>query len=125
MKFINRGGPIKIRIGKSPECYWKTVKKNEVVDISEEYGRRLNLIELKITEGKLGDQKVETKQVEYTNDSDFYNELLKIKGIGKNTAQDIINIYPVKKQLIETIKAGEKLSFRNDVELKLRKKYGK
>ncbi len=127
MKFINNGEPIKIRIGEIDECYWKTLQKNEVIDLDPYYGRKLKLQELKTTEGQLGDQKVETKQieskVEYTNDSDFYNELIKIQGIGPKTADDIVD-FATKEKLIEMINGKHPLPFRDDIELKLRKKYG-
>lgn len=126
MKFINKGGPIKIRIGEPSGCYWKTLKNNEVIDldIDPDYGRKLKLTELKTTEGKLGDQVVETKQIEYTNDSVFYNELIKIKGIGCKTAEDIVD-FATKEKLIELVEGKHPLPFRDDVELKLRKKYAK
>ena len=125
-KFINNGDPIKIRIGKSPKCYWKTLRKSEIIDldIDSKYGKNLKLTPLKTTEGKLGDQVVETKQVEYTNDSVFYNELISINGIGPKTAEDIVD-FATKEKLIEVVKLKGALPFRDDVEKILRRKYGK
>ena len=125
MKFINKGGPIKIRIGEPSGCYWKTIKKNEVIDldIDSKCGRSLKLTELKTTEGKLGDQKVETKQIESPKIIDFYDELIKIKGIGKKTAQDIIKVFPTKQSLIDAVSDGEHLPFRNDVTDLLKEKF--
>ena len=125
MKFINKGGPIKIRIGEPSGCYWKTLKNNEVIDldIDPDYGRKLKLTELKTTEGKLGDQVVQTKQIESPKITDFYDELIKIKGIGKKTAQDIIKVFPIKQSLIDAVGDKSSLPFRDDVEKILRRKY--
>ncbi len=54
---------------------------------------------------------------------DFYNELIAIKGIGHQTAEDIIEVFS-REKLINAIKNKEKLPFRNDIEKKLREKYG-
>lgn len=124
MQFINSGGPIKIRIGEIRGCYWKTLKTNEIIDLSPGVGKRLGLTELKTTEGQLGDKKVETKQIDnYTSDNLFFKELTKIKGIGKKTAKDIV-VWGTKEKLIEKMKSGDALPFRDDVELKLREEYG-
>lgn len=126
MKFINKGGPFKIRIGEISDCYWKTIRKNDVLDLPLQMGLKLGLTKLKTTEGKIGDKKVETKQIElvkYTNDSDFYKELIAVNGIGPKTAEDIVD-FGTKEKLIEIIRGKHPLPFRDDVELKLRKKYG-
>ena len=125
MKFINKGEPIKIRIGMFPyECYWSTIKTNEIVDLSIEKGKSLGLTALKTTEGQLGPKKVETKQIDnYTSDDLFFKELTKISGIGEKTAKDIV-VWGTKEKLIESIQLGAELPFRDDIEKKLRKKYG-
>lgn len=123
MKFINRGEPIKIRIGKSTNYHWITVGKNEVVKLSRRVGRNNGLEELKTTEGQIGDKKVETKQIDYTSDGLFFKELTKIKGIGAKTAKDIV-VWGTKEKLIEQIKLNAELPFRDDVVKKLRRKYG-
>lgn len=125
MKFINKGEPIKIRIGKSGNCYWITLKKNELIDLPKKQGKRFGLVKLKTTEGQLGPEKVETKQLEnYTPDDLFYEELIKIEGIGWKTAEDIVT-WGTKEKLIEYIQKGESLPFRDDVEEKLKRKYEK
>ena len=126
MKFINKGEPIKIRIGNFPyECYWSTVKTNEIVDLPIEQGKILGLTALKTTEGQLGPEKVETKQIDnYTSDDLFFKELTKINGIGPKIAKDIV-VWGTKEKLIETIKLGGDLPFRDDVEEKLNRRYGK
>jgi len=126
MRFINDGEPIKIRIGKLGQgCYWKTIQTNEVIDLTLVQGKSLGLPELKTTEGQLGPEKVETKQIDnYTSDDIFFKELTKIKGVGPKQARDII-VWGTKEKLIETIKLGGDLPFRDDVEEKLKRRYGK
>jgi len=133
MKFVNRGGPIKIRIGKLGKYHWITVGKNEVVKLSRRVGKNNGLEELKTTEGQIGDKKVETKQIsvpekvvqkdQYTSDDLFFKELTKINGIGPKTAKDIV-VWGTKEKLIEQIKLNAELPFRDDVVKKLEKKYG-
>lgn len=131
MKFINEGGPIKIRIGTRDKCYWKTIKTNEIIELTKRIGKALGLKKLKTTTGQLGNKVVHTKQIETTStlkefekEHDFFKELQSINGIGKKTAKDIVNYAKTKKILVEKIKNKDGLPFRDDVELKLRKKYG-
>lgn len=137
-KFKNLGEPIKIRIGKLDKCYWDIIRKNEIVDVSFKRGKRLGLTEVtlecnqsvtdvnqelpKLTEGQIGDKKVETKQIDT---DDFFKELIKIKGIGKKTAKDIIKVFPTKEKLIEAISHNDELPFYDDIEKKLEEKYGR
>lgn len=129
MEFINRGGPVKIRIGKSSNCYWATIRKGESVELSAEMGLHYGF-SIKTTEGQIGNKKVETKQIERGVDSfdaqqDFFKELIKIKGIGKKTAKDIVKYASTKEILIDKIKTRDGLPFRDDVEKLLRRKYGR
>jgi len=132
MRFVNKGEPVQVRIKEKTGYRWEGVKTNQTINLSEKIGlvngfKKVNSNEtVKTTEGKIGKKKVETKQIEevkYTNDSDFYKELLKIKGIGKYTAQDIVD-FATKEKLIEVVKLKGALPFRNDIEKILRKKYG-
>ena len=134
MEFINLGGPVKIRIGKANNCYWDTIRKGESVELSEEMGLHYGF-SVKTTEGQIGNKKVETKQiesikpmnqseVEFTPDDLFFKELCKIKGIGKKTAEDVVN-WGTKEKLIEVIAAGGSLPFRDDIEKLLVEGYGK
>lgn len=126
--FINRGGPVKIRIGKARDCYWATIRKGEVIDLTLEKGLSYGF-SVKTTEGQIGNKKVETKQIERSVDSfdaqqDFFKELKKIKGIGIKTAQDIIRIFPERKDLKNAIYNNEKIPLRDDVENLLKEEYG-
>ena len=126
MEFINNTGePIKIRRGIIGQgCYWITIRNGEIVELSREIGVRLGLIGLKTTVGQIGNKVVETKQVEYyTPDDSFLEELKSIKGIGKKTAIDIVLGYPTRDLLVDALKMG-RVAVRDDVELKLREKYG-
>jgi len=126
MKFINSGEKsIEVRIGKRFNFSWINIRPGEEIDLPEEKGKRYGLEGYKklqnVTEGKIGNKKVETKQFE----KNFKIELEDIKGIGKKTAKDIYHVFRNKEQLIKAIKLKEQLPFRDDVEKKLRKKYGK
>ena len=139
MEFINMGGPIKIRIGGIRNCHWSTIRKGEVVDLTQSVGLSYGF-SIKTTEGQIGNKKVETKQIEngeslnqsktesmaddYTPDDLFFKELCKIKGIGKKTARDIID-WGTKEKLIEVIAMRGSLPFRDDIENLLRENYGR
>ncbi len=136
MKFINKGEPIKIRIGKFPyECYWATIKTNGIVELPSEQGKILGLTALKTTEGQLGSKKVETKQIDTDKSTDhsekqneeksYSKKLNDINGIGKKTAEDIIKVFPTEEGLLKAISHDDELPFRDDVEEKLKRRYGK
>ena len=128
MEFINKGSPIKIRIGELKGCHWATINKGQVVDLPRESGISYGF-SVKTTEGQLGNQVVETKQIEavrVTRESilNFYDELKAIKGIGKKTAEDIAAMY-TREKLTDMIKSGAKIPVRDDIEKLLREKYGR
>jgi len=116
--FINKGGPVKIRIGKAKDCHWTTIKKGEVVDLPARAGISYGF-SVKTTEGQIGSKKVETKQIQNT----FLEELKKIKGIGRKTAEDIVG-WGTKEKLIEVIAMRGSLPFRDDIENLLEEAYG-
>ncbi len=71
--------------------------------------------------------KVETKQIEDSSKIkvlEFEKELAKIKGIGFKTAWDITKVFPTEDKLREAISHDDELPFRDDIEKKLREKYG-
>jgi len=122
MEFINRGGPVKIRIGGVRDCHWTTINKGESVDLPARAGISYGF-SVKTTEGQIGSKKVETKQIQNT----FLEELIKIKGIGRKTAQDITKIFPAREELIKTIRASTDeyaLPFRDDIAKILEEAYG-
>lgn len=131
MRFANRGESLKIRIGElNEDFYWITLKKGETMELPRKTGKRNKLEEVtnriqNVTESKIGPVKVETKQLEpeYVPDDSFFEELKSIKGIGKKTAEDIVD-WGTKEKLLEKIKSKEHLPFRDDVEKLLEEKYG-
>ena len=131
MEFINNGEPIKIRKRNNQGYYWITLKRGEKINLPKHVGVN-NSLKIIATEGQVKDKKVETKQIEdivdrlvdNTPDDLFLEELIKINGIGKKTAKDIVS-WGTKDKLIEVIEARGTLPFRDDIEEKLRSKYGK
>ena len=121
MKFINNGPHRRIHIGPSEKRRRIGMNSGQVLDLPEEVGRMFNLD--RVTEGKIGNTKVETKQFENKEYVSFWNELLKIKGVGLNTAKDIVGLFKSRKDLIEVIKSKEHLPFRDDVSAKLKKQF--
>jgi DNA polymerase/3'-5' exonuclease PolX len=120
---------MKIRVGSLTGGYWITFRTGEIKDLPEEIGKAYKLEEIKITEGNIGQTKVETKQIEkemvedYTPDNLFFNELTKIQGIGPKTAKDIV-VYGTKEKLIEQINLKAELPFRDDIVKILEERYG-
>ena len=49
--------------------------------------------------------------------------LIEVKGIGKKTAEDIVNVYPTKGELLRAIKDKKKLPFRDDISLLIEKRF--
>ena len=124
MKFRNEGKKRLVRIGTSEEATWVPVKHGQEVDLPEEIGRHHGFKPVAFKSDIHNKKEVETKITDnYTPDDLFYKELVNIKGIGKSTAKDIVN-WGTKEKLIEVIEAGGTLPFRDDVETKLKKKFG-
>lgn len=119
MKFINLGEPVQVRINEELGYRWELVKTNETIELPEIIGKSNNLTKMEITSSKIGNTLVETKQF------DFSKEIESIKGIGKKTAKDITKVYPNRDKLVQSIKKGDSLPFRDDIEKKLKNKYGK
>lgn len=61
--------------------------------------------------------------VETEEKVNFLEELVKIKGIGKETAKDIKKIYKNMSNLLMALNSGKVLPLRNDVERKLKKEF--
>jgi len=124
MRFVNKGKPVQVRIREKTGYRWECVKTNQIINLSESVGlangfKKVNSHQQSplVTEGKIGKTKVETKQI------DFLKELQKINGIGKKTAEDLFLVFPTKESLIDALKKG-RIPIRDDIEKKLRGKYG-
>jgi len=124
MKFVNRGDSVQVRIEEKEGYQWILLKKGAEIDIPEQQGINYGFDRIEAVKGKIGAIEVETKQIEYTSDGLFLKELTKIKGIGKKTAEDIVE-WGTKEKLIEYVKENKKLPFRDDVVLLLEENYGK
>ena len=128
MIFINNGDDIQIRMEyTNPGYNWKILRKGKTIELPESVGLSYNL-QMETTKGKIGKVNVETKQIamplkDFETEHDFFKELNLIKGIGKHTAQDIVNIFKTREELIKHVKADDVLPLRNDIEKKLRKHY--
>ena len=119
MKFVNEGEPTQVRQDEGIGRFrWRILKTGETIDLPLLVGKAYGF-KVKSTEGKLGEKKVETKQIEDTQDI-FFEELKKIKGIGKQTAKDIVGIFKTKEQLLFHIGHDDELPVRNDIEKLLR-----
>ncbi len=130
MRFINKKKDRKVRMGRRFNHSWITVRKGETIDLPKDKGKRYGFEKVtnsiqNVTEGKIGDKKVETKQIDNKEYVSFWNDLLKIEGIGLKTAKDIVKIFKTEKELKQAISHDDELPFRDDVEEKLRKEYGK
>lgn len=151
MKFVNKGKTQQVRQDDGPGRFkWKLLKTGETIELPEEIGLRYGLKKMidqvtpqdqgegnvpKITEGQIGQTKVETKQIEVENKDTkegreqaefvtFHKKLNDIDGIGEKTAKDIVKVFPTEEKLKEAISHDDELPFRDDVEKKLRDKYG-
>jgi len=133
MKFINNGLKVQVRENDGKGYKWTLLKNGEIIDlpefIGESYGfqKVLGVPKISSLKGKIGKRVLETKMIDLFShpfDDLFFKELIKIKGIGTKTAKDIVN-WGTKEKLIRVIKKKESLPFRDDVEKKLRRKYGK
>jgi len=120
MKFINEGEPTQVRQDEGIGRFrWRILKTGETIDLPLLVGKAYGF-KVKSTEGKLGEKKVETKQLEVEIQDIFFKKLQKIKGIGKQTAKDIVNIFKTERQLRIHINNDDELPIRNDVEKLLR-----
>jgi len=128
MKFINKGKGVQVRQSDGDGRFkWENVKTGETIELPEDVGLRYGFEKVtesiqKVTEGKIGKIKVETKQFEEDTDDEFFKELTKINGIGPKTAKDIV-IWGTREKLMEAIKINAELPFRDDIVQKLREKY--
>lgn len=48
-------------------------------------------------------------------DSTFLKELIDLKGIGKETANDIVRVFPIRNRLVVSIQNNKPLPFRSDI----------
>lgn len=99
-KFRNETGEsIKVRRVEGKYWNWITINKNEETDIEYNYGINLGMTPVKNEENK--------EESEESPQENLYEELVSIKGIGKGTAQEIVQKYPTKEELLEAVSQDE------------------
>jgi len=126
MKFINKGEPTKVRIREGPDRFrWITLRTGETINMDYRVGKRYGFQIVKSVEGSIRDKKLETKMIaeEEKEINNYYERLKKIRGIGKKTIKDILKVFPGEKELIKSIKSGNVLPFRDDIEALLKKEW--
>ena len=116
------GQAVQVRIREKDGYNWNLVYAGETVDLPEKVGLVNGFEKVLVTQGKIGKEIVETKQFD---SKDYSRELINIKGINKKTAEDIITVFPTREDLIKAIKEKRTLPFRDDIEKKLRREYGR
>jgi len=127
MKYINNTEEsIKYRTGSLNEGYdWGTVKPGQIVDIPEDSGENLPLTPLGESNEKQETEKVEESTEEMDEEAeeeaedeslDYFKKLVAVKGIGKRTAEDIMEKYPTEEDLIKAVQADEEIHNRDDVD---------
>jgi len=126
MEFVNKGETVKVRQNDGVGRFkWVTIKTGETIDLPLEVGENYGFSKVKnqivTTEGKLGEKRVETKQIEKSKKKVYREKLGSIKGIGKKTVDDIVKIYPEESDLKNAIANKEQMPFRDDVEKLLKK----
>jgi len=105
------------------------VRKSGKISFDFEIGNKPVLVDKKVAEFLVKQSPknfsiVKSGEKPIDHKSDFRKELMKIKGIGAKTADDITKIYPNKEALVETIDNQADLPFDDDVADKLKNKYG-
>ena len=138
MKFINKGNDVKVRIDEKNGYRWVTVHTGDTINLLPRIGFANGFVKApgviskiknaipKVTTGKIGNTKVETKQISETSiidDSGYRAKLIAVNGIGKKTADDIIKVYPSEGQLKVAVAKDLPFPFRDDIEKILKKEF--
>lgn len=125
MLFINNTGKtVVVRIKRDNLYDWINVNEGEKIDLSESYGLNLGFEVFKGENEKKEDNADVEEISEQEKKKEYKEELKEIKGVGDRTAEDIIKIFPTKEKLIEAVRANKKIPVRDDIEKKIKKRYG-
>ncbi len=107
---------------------WVTIYKGDRIDLLEDHGLRLGLVPVKKakdnskTKGSKGKENKE--EPELKKRALIYKEKIEsIKGIGKKTAKDLIQVYPTEENLIKALKSGKDMPIRDDLAKLIKKKF--
>lgn len=120
---------------------WITVKPGDTIRLPEVQGEAYGLDRVEEEEGKPGEEKCEDKKLKKENSKkdrlekkqmrkkaakekdkaeSYKSELQALKGIGEKTAEDLLEMFPSRKELVEAVRKKQKISVRDDVEEILR-----
>lgn len=125
MLFINNTGKtVVVRIKRDNLYDWINVNEGEKIDLSESYGLNLGFEVFKGENEKKEDNADVEEISEQEKKKEYKEELKEIKGVGDKIAEDIIKIFPTKEKLIEAVRANKKIPVRDDIEKKIKKRYG-
>lgn len=136
MKFINpKQTTIKVRLKDSTETSgykWVSVPPGRIVELKIAHPIALikGLLPVEENKEKVETEKKPSEKVEEKPEFDielvnkkYLDKLLKIKGVGQETAKDITKLYPTEKDLKKALKKKIEMPFRNDVCKALKKKF--
>lgn len=130
MQFINNTNEnIKYRVGTRKHGYdWHNARPGKVVDIPQMLGESLNLTKVtsddKSTEkNPKDDDSVFAEDQSKTANQEYKTRLIKINGIGKKTAEDIMASYPTEQDLRVGIANDEEIHTRDDVDEKIKEAF--
>ena len=120
---------IKIRTGTLKNYVWKTVKPGEEIDIPWfiAEGTALTKVkdaeekveedaEEKVVEDPIKDDAVFREELKIEDLANYRKELIAIKGVGKKSAEDIIEEYPTKDLLVAAIYRNEEIHNYDNVD---------
>ena len=106
---------------------WVTIYNGDQIDLLEDHGLRLGLVPVK--KAKDNSKPKESKEKENKEESELkkvliYKEKIEsIKGVGKKTAKDLIQVYPTEEILIKALKSGKDMPIRDDLAKLIKKKF--
>ena len=127
MLFIKKDDkPEKIRVKdlKFRGFKWVTIYNGDQIDLLEDHGLRLGLVPVKKAEDNSKSKGKENKEESELKKVLIYKEKIEsIKGVGKKTAKDLIQVYPTEEILIKALKSGKDMPIRDDLAKLIKKKF--
>lgn len=135
MKFKNEtGANAKYRLGSIKSGFnWYTVRPGETKDIPEHIGDDLKLTKIEEEKDYVEAKPTieDPKDVDATFQEDttaedlesYRKELIAVKGVGKKSAQQIIDEYPTKKDLLKAVQDGEEIHKHDGIDAAVKKSF--
>jgi len=103
---------------------WVTIYNGDQIDLLEDHGLRLGLVPVKKAEDNSKSKGKENKEEPELKKVLIYKEKIEsIKGVGKKTAKDLIQVYPTEEILIKALKSGKDMPIRDDLAKLIKKKF--